>query len=139
MHQRGRGVIQQVSVVDTEDQWTPAAPLGDQGRGPTQGVQTVIAQVLGRRQQVGDRPERDRGGRPGRGHPLHIAARRLDPRQGLSGHPGLADPGSPSKHHAATSGIPDVSDQRLKLDLAPDQRPRHIHAAILYRPIRPIE
>jgi hypothetical protein len=43
VHQRGRGVIQQVRVINPEDQWSPAASLGEHGRGSAEGVQTVTA------------------------------------------------------------------------------------------------
>jgi hypothetical protein len=41
VHQCGRGVIQQVRVINPEDQWQPATPLGEHGRGSAEGVQTV--------------------------------------------------------------------------------------------------
>ena len=56
MHQRGRGVIQQVSVVDPEQQRPPTRPLGEQLGGPAEGVEAIVAEALGRGQQVGDAP-----------------------------------------------------------------------------------
>jgi hypothetical protein len=126
-----------VGVVDSEDQQPPAAPFGEQGGGTAKGIQAVIAQPVGR-QQVGDGTERDRGGRPGRHQPLDLPPGRRCPDQGLPGQPGLADPGGTGEHGAG-AGVPDDGGQRRNLGLAADQRPRAIHAAILYRPIRPIE
>jgi hypothetical protein len=65
VHQCGRGVVEQVSVVDPEQQRPAARPLGEQLGGPAEGVEAIIAEALGWGQQVGDGPERDRSGRPG--------------------------------------------------------------------------
>ncbi len=138
VHQHGRGVVQQVGVVNPKDQQPPAAPLGHQGGGSAENLHAVVAEPLGWGQQVGDCTKWDRGGRPGRGHPFDLPPRRLRPGEGLPGQPGLADPGGAGEHHPG-AGVPEGGGERLKLGPAPDQRPRDLHAVILSRPIRPIE
>jgi hypothetical protein len=135
--ERGRGVVEQVRVVDPEQQRPPTRPLGEQLGGPAEGVEAIVAEALGRGQQVGDGPERDRSGRPGCRQPLDPPPRRLGPGQGFPGHPRLADPGLTDEHHTAGTGVRKDSGQHLELGLAPHQRPRDVHPGLLYRSDRP--
>jgi hypothetical protein len=139
VHQRSRGVVEQVSVVDPQQQRPPTGPLGKQLGGPAEGVEAIVAEALSRGQQVGDDPERDRSGRLGCRQPLDPPPRRLSPGQGFPGQPRLADPGFAGEYHTAGRGVRKSGRQRLELGLAPHQRPRDVHPGLLYRPDRSIE
>ena len=125
--ERGRGVVEQVGVVDHEGEAPALGPFEERRRRPAEQVGPVVdasrLTVVGGREQRGEGPEREGGGRSGGGHPGGAHAGRLGQPKGLQGEPGFPDPGRAGDHHPGRVGPGDEIVQPVQLGGASDERP----------------
>jgi len=124
-HQRRRGVVQGVHVVDRQVQHLGGIEPVDQmvHRRPQLGGLGPVGSTGADRHHLGERPERHARRRPGGPHPQHGTG---DRPQRLVGQAGLADPRRPDEEHPGGVERP---DDPCQLDVPPDQRPLMRHGA----------
>ena len=130
VEERGRGGVEQLPVVDAQDQ--PPS-----GRALRQRV-ACVREPLGaagqrrRRQQRGERAERERGRGTRRAHPRHLGVRAL---RGRGGEPGLADAGRAGHHDAAGRAARQGLGDERELGSAPCERPPHARSLTARAPV----
>jgi len=104
VRQRGRGVVEKVGVVDEEDQSLAVAPLRQGRAAPPEEAGLVLGcfrvNVPDRREQWGEGPERQMGGRSGGCRPGGRQACAFGFCQALGGQATLSDPRRPGEHRA---------------------------------------
>ena len=128
--ERGGSAVEQLSVVDAQDQPAPGRALGQRVAG--------LREPLGasgqrrRRQQRGERAERERGRGTRRAHPRHLGVRAL---RGRGDEPGLADPGRAGHHDAAGRAARQRLGDERELGSAPCERPPHARSLIDRAPV----
>ncbi len=99
VHQRSRGTVQQVDVVDAEHQHPAARERVDDLADGLEEQDPVAWLDVGALEDLGERLERH-GTVPGcHGQSQHLHATASGPAQQLVGQAGLADPGVPADHH----------------------------------------
>jgi hypothetical protein len=133
MHERRRGIVEQLPVVDAEHEPPPARPIDERMTRPRQHVRAIRAAWIGRRQQRGERPQRDRCGRARRPYPLRGTAARARHARDLAGQPRLADTRGPGDHDAVRRALRQQLADRLELTIAPHQRPQQHARSVMKR------
>lgn len=130
MHQRGRGLIQQVRVIDDQHRRTLARRLKDSPPGEHHHPQPIEARGIQRRQQVRERAKRNTAGRTRPRHP-HAGTRAHGRADHLARQARLADPGR--THHDHPAGLAraqgPLNDAEL---LVPTDQPDGVHTSAHY-------
>ena len=120
MHERRGGIVEQLPVVDAEHEPSPARAIDERMTRPRQHVRAIRAAWIGRGQQRGERPQRDRCRRARRPYPLHGTAARARHARDLAGQPRLADTRGPGDHDAVRPSLPTAARRSTRAhDRAP--------------------
>jgi hypothetical protein len=130
MHQRGRGVVEQVPVVDAQHQAAPRGALDHRVPGPRQQLGALRQAPVVDRKQGRERAEGDRARRAGRSDPLDRTALRRRELGGLGGQPRLAHAGRPGEHDATRRAARERIADQPQLGVAPGERPAHARSLI---------
>jgi hypothetical protein len=133
VQQGDRHLVEQLPVVDREQDVALAGPHPHTGQRRVQQVVALVG-LLGGRQQVGERPERDLAGRLGGPDPLDGHAAGAAGLDRLGHEPGLADAGV--AEHGDTPGPAvgaEQAEEVSQLGVTPDQRPAIDHDGIVAR------